>query len=224
MYSTKSDWIEMSEVSDNSSSNLLELLIKLNVSEARIEAFKDWQQLHAWQTEIRSTNHLCVSTFVREYCHLEPTSYLRQLVCKSGSTKNPSTKEGTEGKMLRDALRVAFEAMNNEEITETQEDNKIAFEDWYLDNIDIISSRGISRIYFDDDCLVVCWHITIDVLCLDFVVNLIEKYNAEFDKLKLDIESLNIKNMQVTLLSFHHSPLLITSEYSGELPYGTGTV
>jgi hypothetical protein len=197
-----------------------------NVSEHLIEAYRDWRIMHDWQINFRKSNHLSLTTFIEKYLQHEPTAYLRGLLCRSGKRNNPSTKPGTIGFSLRNALSALFESVTSDNkigVQDELQDYKIVFEDWFLEYVPEVPI-AISKIFFDGDTLTVCWNNPIDEISNGVVKNLISKYNEDaIDILKVP-EGLTIKNQWVELLSCLQSPFLVSAKYNTAMLGGTGTI
>jgi hypothetical protein len=203
--------IALAESNENNFDQDCSRLRSSNVSEHLIEAYRDWRIIHNWQTNFRKNHHLSLTTFLEQYLHHEPTAYVKGLLCRSGKLQNPSTKPGTLGSSLRDALLSLFESVTSDDTIGVQEDGlgdyQIAFQDWFLEAEVSEVPTAISKMFFDGDTLIVCWKNPIDERSNGVVKNLLSKYNeAAVEILKVP-DGLTIRNQWVRLLSCLQSPL-----------------
>ena len=73
----------------------------------------DWPQLHSWASDFREKHNLTCAAFLRDICELQPSSSYQQLLSKNGISRLVSTRTGSLGNALREALRKAKTLKHN---------------------------------------------------------------------------------------------------------------
>jgi hypothetical protein len=107
----------------------------------------DWVELHKKISEERAIKGWTISEFLL-MCGLDSDrSYFKQLCCKSGYKLRPSTKKGTAGRQLRDAVIAYFvDGMKTPADPDHHQSLENILSDWCRDNCDLLKRQCISSI------------------------------------------------------------------------------
>lgn len=111
-----------------------------------------WQELHRWVKDTRSAQGLTIRQFLESY-NIPALSTYVQYLSGEATDRCPSTKEGTVGKALRDALTAAMDSPPSA-VSEPSPEQKLL--DRFQEDGMAFLCQGITNLQIDADTAHFC--------------------------------------------------------------------